>query len=158
SGRSELVRLLMTEAMLLAAMGGGLALLAAPWCLSALIALAPPDIPRIEEVRLDGAVLLFALGASMLAGLLAGLVPALQVTQPHLMEVLTNGSGGTPRRARARSALVVAETALAFVLAAGAGLMIRTLSGLLEVRTGLAAPERVLAADMDLPQSRYNRD
>ena len=153
--RGDLVRQLMTEAMLLAAAGGALGLIAAPWCLSALVALAPPDTPRLDEVHLDGAVLLFSLGATMAAGLLAGLVPALQITEPHLMEVLTNGSGGTARRTRARSALVVAETALAFVLAAGAGLMIRTLSSLLEVPTGLASPERVMVADLELPQSRF---
>lgn len=157
-GRSELVRQLMTEAMLLAAIGGALGLAIAPWCLSGLLALAPADTPRLEEIQLDGAVLLFSLAASTAAGLLAGLVPALQVTQPHLMEVLTNGSGGTAQRPRARSALVVVETALAFVLAVGAGLMIRTMSGLLEVPSGLASPERVLVADMDLPQSRYPED
>src|SRR5262249_14793520 len=157
-GRGELVRQLMTEAMLLAVIGGGLGLLLAPWCLSALLALAPGDTPRLDEIHLDGAVLLFSLGASVAAGLLAGLVPAFQVTRPQLMEVLTNGSGGTANRGRARSALVVAETALAFVLAVGAGLMIRTLSGLLEVPTGLASPERVLVADMDLPPSRYPPD
>jgi putative ABC transport system permease protein len=154
-GRSELIRQLMTEAILLAVIGGGLGLALAPWCLSGLLALAPPDTPRLDEIRLDGAVLLFSLAASTIAGLIAGLVPALQVTHPHLMEVLTNGSGGTAKRPRARSALVVVETALAFILAVGAGLMIRTVSGLLEVPTGLAAPERVLVADMDLPQSRY---
>ncbi|HKC58509.1 MAG TPA: ABC transporter permease, partial [Myxococcales bacterium] len=154
-GRGELVRHLLTEAMLLAALGGGLSVLVAPWALSALLAFAPQDMPRLDEVRLDGVVLGFALAASMAAGLLAGLAPALQVTQPHLMDVLKNGAGGTPGRARARSALVVAETALAFVLAAGAGLMIRTLSGLLEVPTGLAAVERVLVADLDLPRARY---
>ncbi len=158
AGRGDLVRQLMTEAMLVAAIGGALGLLLAPWCLSALLALAPPDTPRLDEVRLDSAVVLFALGASLAAGMLAGVVPALQVTQPHLMEALTNGAGGTARRARTRSALVVGETALAFVLAAGAGLMIRTLSQLLEVKTGLASPERVLIADMDLPQSRYPAD
>src|SRR5207253_1734961 len=96
----------------------------------------------------------FALLSSIGAGLLAGLAPALQLTSPQLMEVLKNGSAGTGRW-RARTALVVAEIALAFVLAAGAGLMIRTLSGLLEVPTGLAAPERVLVTDLDLPQARY---
>jgi putative ABC transport system permease protein len=157
-GRGELVRQLMTEAMLLAGLGGALGLLVAPWCLSALLALAPPDTPRLDEIHLDGAVLLFAVAATAAAGLLAGLLPALQATQPHLMEVLTNGAGGTPRRARARSALVVAETALAFVLAVGAGLMIRTLSTLLDVPTGLRSPERAVVADMDLPQSRYPAD
>jgi predicted permease len=157
-GRSELVRQLMIEAMLLAAIGGGLGLALAPWCLSGLLALAPADTPRLDEIRLDGAVLFFSLAASTAAGLLAGLVPALQVTQPHLMQVLTNGSGGTAQRPRARSALVVVEAALAFILAVGAGLMIRTISGLLEVPTGLASPERVLVADVDLPQSRYPAD
>ena len=157
-GRFELIRQLMTEAMLLAVVGGGLGLVVAPWFLSALLTLAPPDTPRLDEIHLDGAVLLFSLGASTAAGLLAGLVPALQITQPHLMEVLTNGTGGTAKRPRARSALVVVETALAFVLAVGAGLMIRTISGLLEVPTGLASPERVLVTDMDLPRSRYPPD
>src|SRR5437016_4369568 len=154
AGRGALVRHLLVEAMVLATLGGLLAVLASPWIRGALLALAPPDMPRLEEVHIDGAVLAFALVAAMGAGLLAGLAPALQLTSPQLMEVLKNGSGGTARW-RARSALVVVETALAFVLAAGAGLMIRTLSGLLEVPSGLAAPERVLVADLDLPPSRY---
>ncbi len=154
AGRGALVRHLLVEAMMLATLGGLLAVLAAPWVLGVLLSLAPPDMPRLEEVHIEGAVLAFALVASMGAGLLAGLAPALQLTAPQLMEVLRNGSAGTGRW-RARRALVVAETALAFVLAAGAGLMIRTLSGLLEVPSGLAAPERVLVADLDLPPSRY---
>src|SRR5712671_462733 len=154
AGRGALVRHLLVEALVIAAIGGLLAVVAAPWILSALLSLAPPDMPRLEEVHIDGAVLAFALLASMGAGLLAGLAPALQLTAPRLMEVLKNGSGGTGRL-RARTALIVAETALAFVLATGAGLMIRTLSGLLEVPSGLAAPERVLVADLDLPPSRY---
>jgi putative ABC transport system permease protein len=154
-GRGELVRQLLTEALLLAVLGGGLALLLAPWALDALLKLAPPDLPRLEEVHLDGAVLAGALVASIGAGLVAGLVPALQVTQPHLMDVLKQGNGGSAARGRSRSALVVAEVALAFVLAAGAGLMIRTLSGLLRTSSGLASPERVLVADVDLPIPRY---
>jgi len=155
AGRAEIVRDLLAEAMLLALAGGALAVLAAPWAVSALLVLAPQDMPRFEEVHVDGAVLAFALASSVLAGLIAGLVPAFQVAQPRLMEVLKNGTGGTAARTRARSALVVVETALAFVLATGAGLMIRSLAGLLDVPTGLAAPGRVLVADLDLPQSRY---
>src|SRR5262249_53442962 len=154
AGRGALVRHLLVQAMVLAAMGGLLAALAAPWILAALVSLAPADMPRLEEVQVDGTVLAFALLASMGAGLLAGLVPALQLTSPHVMEVLKNGTGAT-RRSRARTALVVAETALAFVVAAGAGLMIRTLTGLLQVPSGLAAPEQVLVADLDLPPARY---
>src|SRR5215470_4716459 len=144
--------------MTLAVIGAGIGLVAAPWMLNALLAMAPPGLPRLDEVRLDAGVLAFAAVASAAAGLLAGVVPALQLTRPALMEVLKNGAGGTPSRSRARTALVVAETALAFVLAAGAGLMIRTLSGLLQVSTGLAAPERVLAVDLDLPPARYPQE
>ena len=154
-GRAELIRQLLTEAMLLAALGAGLAMLVAPWALGALLSLAPPDLPRLEEIRLDGGVMGFAVVAAFVAGLLAGLVPALQVTSPRLMDLLKNGASGSEARHRLRSALVVGEIALAFVLAAGAGLMIRTLSRLLEVPTGLAAPERVLVTDLDLPQARY---
>ena len=157
-GRGELVWHLLTEAALLAALGGTLAVLVAPWCVSALQSLAPADMPRLEEVRVDGVVLGVAVGASVLVGVLAGLAPALQLTRPQLMEVLRNGSGGTASSVRARAALVVGETALAFMLAASAGLMIRTLSGLLEVPTGLISPERVLVADLDLPPARYPRD
>ena len=157
-GRGELVRQLLTEAMLLAMLGGGLALLLAPWALSALLKLAPPDLPRVEEVHLDGAVLAFALVVSMVAGVGAGLVPALQVTQPHLMDVLKQGSGGGAARGWSRSALVVSQIALAFVLAAGAGLMIRTLTSLLRTSSGLAAPERVLVVDVDLPLLRYPKE
>jgi putative ABC transport system permease protein len=154
-GRGKLVRQLLTEALLLATLGGGLALLLAPWALSALLKLAPPDLPRLEEIHLDGVALAFALAVSIVAGVGAGLVPALQVTQPHLMDVLKQGDRGSAARGWSRSALVVAEVALAFVLAAGAGLMIRTLSGLLRTPSGLAAPERVLVADVDLPPARY---
>ena len=154
-GRRELVSQLLTEALILAAFGGGLAVLLAPWALSGLLRLAPRDLPRIEEIRVDGAVLGFALATSMVAGLLAGLVPALQVTQPRLLDVLKNGAGGSRSKGRARMALMVGETALAFVLASGAGLMIRTLSGLLDVPSGVVAPDRVLVADLDLPVARY---
>ena len=82
----------------------------------------------------------FAVVASMLAGLLAGLLPALQITQPRLLDVLKNGAGGSASKGRARMALVVGGTALAFVLASGAGLMIRTLSINL-VSRGIAAPD-----------------
>ena len=88
AGRGALVRHLLVEALVLAAIGGLLAVLAAPWMLSALLSLAPPDLPRLEEIRLDGAVMAFALVASIGAGLLAGLAPALQLTSPQLMDVL----------------------------------------------------------------------
>ena len=154
-GRGTLVRQLLAEALMLSALGGALSVLFAPWALNAVLSLAPHDLPRLQEIHLDGSVLVFAVVASMVAGLLSGLLPAVQLTRPDLISSLREGPSSTPARGRARAALVVAETALAFVLAAGAGLMIRTLSGLLAVQTGLSAPERVLVADLDLPIARY---
>ena len=157
-GRGELVGHLLIESMFVALAGGALGMVLAAWGLDALLALSPKGTPRLDEVHLDAAALGFALLISIVAGLLAGLAPALQVTQPRLMDVLRNGASGSGARARARSALVVAEMALALVLAAGAGLMIRTLAVLLDVRTGLASPERVLVADLDLPEAQYGND
>jgi predicted permease len=154
-GRGALVRQLLAESLLLSGLGGSLAVLLAPWALASVLSLAPRDLPRLQEIRLDGWVLALAMVAAMVAGLLAGLVPAVRMTRPDLMSTLRDGGSGSPGRSRARAALVVTETALAFVLAAGAGLMVRTLSGLLDVQSGLAAPDRVLVADLDLPQARY---
>src|SRR5205823_1984387 len=106
-GRAELLPHVLTEAVLLAALGGALAVLLAPWAVSGLAALAPSTLPRIDEVHVDGVVLAFALALSMGAGILAGLVPALQLTQPRLMDALRNGASGSASRGRARTALVV---------------------------------------------------
>src|SRR5262249_52352977 len=95
AGRGALVRHLLVESLALALIGGAAGVLAAPWALQALLSLAPSEMPRLDEVRLDGGVLGFALAASLAAGVLAGLAPALQLTRPALMEVLKNGSGGT---------------------------------------------------------------
>jgi predicted permease len=154
-GRGALVRQMLTESLVLSALGGALSLVLAPWALGAVLSLAPRDLPRLHEIHLDGWVLAFAVVAAMVAGLLAGVLPALRMTRPDLMSALRDGTSGAAGRSRDRAALVVAETALAFVLAVGAGLMVRTLSGLLEVSPGLTAPERVLVADLDLPQARY---
>src|SRR5262249_21036284 len=147
-GRGALVRQLLTESLVLSALGGALSVLLAPWALAGVLSLAPRDLPRLQEIHLDGWGLAFAVAGAMVAGLLAGLLPALQMTRPDLLSALRDGASGTPARSRSRVALVVTEFTLAFVLATGAGLMVRTLSGLLEIRPGLAAPERVLVADL----------
>src|SRR3954467_390351 len=159
SGRGRIVRQLLTESLLLALVGGGLGILLAAWGVDGLVALAPRSIPRLEEVRLDRTVLLFALALSLASGVLAGVMPALQASRPDLVDALKNGAAAVSVRSRARSALVVAEVALALVLVIGAGLMVRTLVRLLDVRTGMAAdPAHVLVAEINLPLARYPKD
>src|SRR5262249_47759682 len=159
SGRTRIIRQLLTESTLLALAGGGLGILLAAWGVDGLGALAPRTIPRLEEVRLDGGVLLFALAVSVASGVLAGLVPAVQASRPNVVEALKNGAASITTRSRARAALVVVEVALALVLVVGAGLMIRTLARLLDVRTGMGAdPAHVLVAEINLPRARYAKD
>jgi predicted permease len=158
SGRGRLIRQLLTEAILLGLAGGVLGLFLAAWGVDILVALAPKTIPRLEEVRLDGVVLAFGFCAAIVSGMLAGLVPALQASRPEVVEGLKNGGAGATAHGRARATLVVVEVALALVLAVGAGLMIRTVRGLLAVPVGLEDPGHVLVADLDLPDEKYGKD
>jgi putative ABC transport system permease protein len=157
SGRGRLVRQLLTEAILLGLCGGALGMILAAWGVDIIVSLAPKTIPRLDEVRLDGAVLVFGLCAALLSGMLAGLVPALQASRTDVVEALKNGGAGSTARGRARAALVVVEVALALVLAVGAGLMIRTVQGLLAVPVGISDPGHVLVADLDLPDEKYGK-
>jgi putative ABC transport system permease protein len=157
SGRARLIRQLLTESFLLSLMGGALGVALAVWGVDALVAMAPKDIPRLDEVGLNRAVLAFAVAVSLLAGLFAGIWPALQASRPDLADALKDGAAGATSRGRARSALVVIEVALALVLVVGAGLMIRTLGRLLDVPVGVADPARVLVADVDLPPQKYEK-
>jgi predicted permease len=158
SGRARLVRQLLTEAVLLALAGGLSGVLLAAWGVDALVALAPKTIPRLDEVQLDANVVLFALGISVVSGLVAGAMPAVHSTQSDLVDALKNGAAGATARGRLRAALVVVEIALALVLVIGAGLMIRTLTRLLDVPTGMADPTHVFVADVDLPAEKYSKN
>ncbi|MCA1829357.1 MAG: ABC transporter permease, partial [Myxococcales bacterium] len=158
SGRARIVRQLLTEAVLLALGGGALGVLLAAWGVDALVAVAPKTIPRLDEVRLDGAVVGFALAISLVSGVIAGVMPAIHATHTDLVDALKNGAAGATARGRLRAALVVTEVALALVLVIGAGLMIRTLTRLLDVPTGMADPAHVLVADVDLPADKYMKD
>src|SRR5438445_1167799 len=158
SGRGRILRQLLTEALLLALAGGALGVRLAAWGLDALVALAPRTIPRLDEVHLNGPVLIFALAVSVASGVIAGLVPALHASRPDLVEALKNGAAGATSRGRARAVLVVAEVALALILVIGAGLMIRTLNQLLGVRSGLSDPAHVLVTETVLPKDKYPTD
>ncbi|MBZ4416901.1 ABC transporter permease [Myxococcus sp. RHSTA-1-4] len=157
--RSQLVRQLLTESVLLALVAGALGLLLALWSMDALLSLVPPELPRLGAVRMDGRVLTFTLLMSLGTGVLFGLVPALQASTPDLNGVLRQGGGGrfSGARNRSRSALVVGEVALAVVLLIGAGLLLRSLWSLQSVETGFRS-EGVLTWTLSLPKSDYPDD
>ncbi len=139
AGRARLIRQLVTESILLGLIGGALGLMLAYWSTQALIAARPADLPRLDEIRLNGTVVLFTFGAALFTSLIFGFVPAMQATNEHLLRGLQESgrsSGGGRRTHRLRSTLVVAEMALAVILLTGAGLLIRSFIALTEVDPG----------------------
>lgn len=157
SGRRRLVQQALIESLVLSALGGALGLLLAIAGIRPLLALAPRDIPRLANTHLDLRVLLFATGVSLLAGLAFGVVPALQGSRPDLVEALKQGARGASAgrsRARWRSALLVAEVALALVLVTGAGLMIRSVVQVRQAPIGFE-PDDLLTFGISLPETRY---
>jgi putative ABC transport system permease protein len=144
AGRARVIRQLLTESVLLALTGGGFGLLVASWGLQAALKFLPEALPRAETVHLDAPVLLFTLAASALAGILFGLAPALKTSGDDVHETLKEGGRGTSAaRHRMQGVFVVVEMALAVVLLAGAGLMIRSLAKLWSVDPGFD-PHHVL--------------
>jgi predicted permease len=142
AGRLRLIRQLITESLMLALAGGGLGLLIAVWSLDGLRALSPGNVPRIDEISVDGRVLAFTFAVSLLTGIFFGLAPSLKASQVDLNETLKEGgrsSLGGPRGRRIRNLLVVAEIALSLVLLVGAGLLIRSFVALQKVNPGFSA-------------------
>ena len=159
ASRSRVVRLLLTESVLLAIVGGALGLLLAIWSLDLLVSLKPANLPRLAEIGVNRTVFLFTAAVSVLTGLLFGLAPAWQVSKSDLNEGLKeSGRGGSdaPRRQRMRALLVISEVALSLVLLIGAGLMIRSFSRLLAVDPGFKA-DHVLTAFVSLPVAKYSK-
>src|SRR6185437_2875018 len=155
AGRGRIVSQLITESLLLAFVAGAAGLMAAIAGLKALIALAPADIPRLTEISIDGRVLAFTFGVSMVCSLLFGLVPAIYASRIDLNEALKQGgaravTGG--RSSRLRPALVITEIALSVMLLAGAGLLIKSFVALNNVALGFR-PEHVLVMKTSLPAS-----
>jgi putative ABC transport system permease protein len=157
AGRARVVRQLLTESALIAALGGMAGLLIGAWGIEGLIALVPENLARLDQVRLNGTVLMFTLGLSALTGLLFGLLPALRASRTDLHTSLKEGGRSTAGSSweRARKGLLVAEVGLALVLLIGAGLMLRTLYQLTRVDLGFNA-ERLLTVQFSLPGRTYN--
>jgi putative ABC transport system permease protein len=160
ASRARLAGELLLESVVLGLLGGAFGLLLAIWSVDALRALPPGTIPRIEEIGLDLRVLGFALGLSLLTSVLFGLLPVWRLTIRNPREGLTEGSrgvaGGTGIH-RARSALVLAEVALAFVLLAGAVLLLRSFERLQRVDPGFST-DGVLTARVTLPRAKYTEE
>ena len=157
AGRFRIVRQMITESVLLALAGGALGTLLAIWGVELLVTLSAGSIPATAQVRIDATVLSFTLLISLLTGVLFGLAPALRTMRLNLSESLKEG-GRTPgegsQRNRIRSVLVVLESAVAVVLLIGAGLLIRSLIQLQNIRPGFDA-HNVLTMRVDLPREKY---
>ena len=157
ASRWRVVRQMLTESLLLSALGGAAGLLLAMWGMDLLVAAIPADIPRTGEIGLDKYVLLFTAAVTTLTGVIFGLVPALQASKTDLNETLkdgTRGMSGGLQRNRVRSALVIVEIALSLVLLIGAGLLFQSFRRLLEVSPGFEA-DRVLTAEVTVSDKKY---
>lgn len=143
AARGRLLRQLLTESLVLAIAGGTLGLALAYLGATALVAAQPADIPRLEEVGVNGPVVFFTLAIALVTSVLFGMLPALQATRIRLKPALGDGArGGTSRGGqRVRGALVVAEMALAVVLLVGAGLLARSFIQLTRVDLGFTAAQ-----------------
>lgn len=157
----RLIRQLLTESLVLAVAGGAVGLLLARWGVDGLISAIPDNLlnfmPYLRSVKIDGSALAFTAALSLAVSLLFGLVPALHASKTDLQSVLKEGGKTSAASARQglRNALVVAEVALALVLLVGAGLMLRSLWGLINVDPGFN-PRNLLTFTFALPPAAYD--
>ena len=160
ASRRRVIRQLFTESALLAFTGGVVGLLIAFWGLAAITKLLPADFPRLNEIHIDLRVLGFTFAASVLTGILFGLIPALQVSRSDVQEAMREtgrGASGSRRQSRFRQALIVGEVALSVVLLAGAGLLFRSFVRLQSVDTGFVS-QPVLTARLTPSGTNYAND
>lgn len=157
AGRARIVRQLLTESIVLALVSAAAGLGLAAWGIRALVAVAPDGVPRLEQASLDPIVLAFTMVVALLAAILCGMAPALRAARTDVQTVLKAGGRGAGMggvRDRLRTALIVAELAIALVLLVGAGLLIRSSLALQRVNTGFEATG-VLSARLSLPAAEY---
>jgi predicted permease len=151
AGQWRVLRQLVTESALLACLGGTLGLLFAWLGLQAMGKTLPRTLPRVEEISLDGRVLLFTLAVSMFAAIVSGLAPAIRGSRVNLVEIVKEGGGGSiGAHHRLQRTFVAMEVAMALVLLIGAGLMLRSLRALWRVNPGYN-PSRAITFNLSIP-------
>jgi predicted permease len=157
AGRTRLVRQLLTEGMTLSLVGGALGVVVGHYALRALLGVNPDGVPRVDEIGLDGSVVLFTAGLAVLTGLVFGMAPLLGTTLSRVSGTLREAGARTTRgtgAVRARRVLIVGEVAVAVVLLVGSALLLRSMSELRRVDVGFDI-EDLLTMEVSLPQSDY---
>jgi len=152
--RGRIMRQVLTESLLLALSGGAAGLVIALWLTNSIVALAPEDIPRLEAVAMNGRVLLYATIVSLGTGLVFGTLPAWTSAASSIAGAARSGTRGTRGGSRLRSALLVIEVALAFVLVVGAGLLLRSFAALVSQPPGFDT-SHLLTGNVTLNGPRY---
>jgi putative ABC transport system permease protein len=158
AGRGRIVQQLLTESVLLATLGGAIGLLLAHWGTSSLILAYPDLLPRSSDIAVDGTALAFTAGLSLATAVLFGLAPAFASSRTPLNEFLKEGGrtgSGGGFSGWLRSSLIVGEVAVALVLLAGAGLLLRSFTHLTRVEPGFEANQRLSVTTL-LPRPKYN--
>ena len=157
AGRSRLVQQLMTESLLLAVVGGLMGIIFGQASLYLVKHFGPDSIPHLHEIGLDPRVVVYALGITLITGLLFGLAPAMGATRMNMVEALKEGRqrfGGSAAAPQIRNVLLVAQVAMALVLVIAAGLLIRTFYSMLHSDAGFDAA-RVVTFELPLPAPKY---
>jgi len=157
AGRSRIGRQMLTESLVLACLSAIIGLGIAAWGVRALIAAAPPGVPRLDQTSLDLVVLAFTLAVAFASAILFGLAPARRAAKTDLIAVVKDGGRGAVGglRDRLRTSLIVAELAVALLLLAGAGLLIRSSLAMQQVDPGFEA-DGVFSARFSLPSTAYS--
>jgi putative ABC transport system permease protein len=159
ASRGRLVRQMLSESLLLGIVSGGAALFVGYWGVGALLSIAPADLPRMQEVQMDGRVLIFAFLLSIVTTVIFGIIPALQATHADPHDSLKEGGRGTGAsrgRRRVQNGLIVSQVALAIMLLICAGLLVRSFVSLLKTDPGFRQ-DQVLTMTVPLPLRAYSR-
>jgi putative ABC transport system permease protein len=157
ASRGRIAYELLAESVILGLVGGAAGLAVAFGAVRLLIALAPGNLPRLDNITIDATVLLFTLAISIVAGLLFGAIPVFKYAGPHVAAGLRGGgrtSSASRERHRARSTLVVVQVALALVLLVGSGLMVRTFQAMRHVDPGFTNPQEILTLGLSIPSAQ----